>query len=191
MKALRPLLALIALLAAGTAAAHPGHAEIGFGAGFAHPFSGWDHMLAMLAIGLYAGRQSGAARWALPLGFVTTMLGAAALAQAGIQLPFLEAGIAASVLAMGLLIATTARLSLAVTLPFIALFAACHGAAHYAEKGGASLLSFAAGFALATAALHASGYLLAHQAPQSALGLRLQRGLGVLIAGAGVVMLGA
>jgi len=186
----RPLVTTGLLLAAGSAFAHPGHDSSSFFSGFSHPLSGADHLLAMLAVGLYAGTQKGAARWALPGAFVLSMILGALLAQMGVAFPAVEAGIAASVLVLGLLIASAARLPLALSAPVIGAFALCHGAAHYAEKGGAGLASFAAGFVLATAALHGVGYLLARWTPQTAIAATLQRGLGVVVAGAGLVMLG-
>ncbi|WP_341677716.1 HupE/UreJ family protein [Niveibacterium sp. SC-1] len=191
MKIARPLIAAVLLVSAGSALAHPGHDTGSFFAGFSHPLSGADHLLAMLAVGLYAGTQKGAARWALPCAFVASMILGALLAQTGVVFPAVEAGIAASVLVLGLLIAFAARLPLALTAPVIGLLALCHGAAHYAEKGGAGLATFAAGFVLATALLHGAGYLLARWTPQTGLARTLQRVLGGLIAGTGLVMLGS
>lgn len=183
--------ALALLLTAGSAAAHPGHDAAGFLAGLAHPLGGADHLLAMLAVGLYAARQAGAARWALPAGFMLAMLVGAGLAPAGVTFPGLELGIAASVLVLGLLIATLARLPLALTLPLVAAFALFHGYAHGAEMGAGSLATYAAGFTLATGLLHGAAYLLARWLPDSSWARALRRVVGGLIAGAGVVLLGA
>ena len=87
------------------ALAHPGHESASFLSGFNHPLGGLDHLLAMLAVGLYAAQQAGRARWSLPAGFVLAMLLGAALGASGIRLPAVEAGIAASVLVLGLLLA--------------------------------------------------------------------------------------
>ena len=118
------LMATLALAAAsGTALAHPGHDAASFASGFAHPFGGLDHLLAMFAVGLYAARQSGAARWALPAGFVAAMLAGAGVSAAGLVLPAVESGIALSVLVFGLLIAFAARLPLPASLSLVAGFA--------------------------------------------------------------------
>ncbi len=176
---------------AGAAAAHPGHESASFFSGITHPPGGADHLLAMLAVGLYAARQAGRQRWALPASFVLAMLAGAGLGALGIMLPAVEAGIAASVLVLGLLIAFAARLPVAAALPLVAGFALFHGHAHHAEMGEGTLAAYAAGFALATAALHAAGYLVGRWLPQSLWAQRLQRAAGALIAGAGAVFLGA
>ncbi len=191
MRSLRPLLAAGLVMASGTALAHPGHEAMSLASGFSHPFGGADHLLAMLAVGLYAARQGGTARWALPATFVAAMLAAAGLAQAGMHFPMIEAGVAASVLVLGLLIAAAARLPLALTAPLVAVFAFCHGAAHVAEKGDAGLLAYAAGFALASTALHGCGWLIGRWIPESAAGARLQRVAGGALAIAGGMLLGA
>ncbi|EOQ81860.1 hypothetical protein K652_03053 [Pseudomonas aeruginosa VRFPA02] len=104
------LLAALALLAAPALAfAHPGHGEHGLVAGLAHPLTGLDHLLAMFAVGLWAAQQQGAARLALPCTFVGTMLVGGLLGFEGLQLPFMETGIAASVLALGLCVALAVR----------------------------------------------------------------------------------
>jgi urease accessory protein len=186
-----PALALGLAAASGTAFAHPGHESASFITGFAHPFGGLDHLLAMLAVGLYAARQSGTAWRALPAGFVLAMLAGAGLGAAGIALPAVETGIAASVLVLGLLIALAARLALGAALPLVAAFAVFHGHAHHAEMGGASLATYVAGFVLATALLHGIGYALARWMPQTAVWQRMQRMAGGAIAATGAVLLGA
>ncbi|MFU2486929.1 HupE/UreJ family protein [Thauera sp. WH-1] len=188
----RSALAALALAtASGAALAHPGHESASFFSGFAHPLGGLDHLLAMLAVGLVAARQSGRARWMLPAGFVLAMLAGAGLGVLGLALPAVEAGIAASVLVFGLLIALAARLPLMASLPLVAVFALFHGHAHHAEMGGASLATYAVGFALATALLHGAGYALARWTPQTRVGERIRRVAGGAIAGTGAVLLGA
>lgn len=91
---------LTLLLAPAMAFAHPGHGDSGLVAGISHPIGGIDHLLAMLAVGLWAAQQQGTARWALPCTFVGTMLIGGLLGFEGLQLPALESGIAASVLAL-------------------------------------------------------------------------------------------
>ncbi|MCW8130274.1 MAG: HupE/UreJ family protein [Planctomycetota bacterium] len=138
--------------------AHPGHAESGLAHGLAHPFSGLDHILAMVAVGLWAAQLGGRAVWAVPAAFVGMMVTGGALGMAGVPLPLVEAGILASVLVLGLLVAGAAKLPLYASLPLVAFFALFHGHAHGAElAAGASGWSYALGFVAATAALHAVG----------------------------------
>jgi len=99
----KPLLATLLLLSPTLALAHPGHDHAGVLSGIAHPVFGLDHLLAMVAVGLWAAQQSGKARWALPLAFVSSMLVGGLLGFAGIAMPLMETGIAGSVLALGLL----------------------------------------------------------------------------------------
>lgn len=138
--------------------------------GLAHPLGGLDHLLAMLAVGLFAARQRGGARWMRCRRLRAGDAGGAALSAAGIALPAVETGIAASVLVFGLLIASLARLPLAAALPLVAAFALFHGHAHHAEMGAGSAFAYTAGFALATAALHLAGLGLARLLPDTHAG---------------------
>src|SRR4051794_8756319 len=91
------------LLAAPLAAAHPAHNHVGgWVAGVTHPFSGIDHVLAMIAVGLLAAQMGGRALWALPATFLMMMVGGALLNLSGVGVPLVEQGIAASVLVLGL-----------------------------------------------------------------------------------------
>jgi len=191
MKTRSALAAVVLATASGAALAHPGHESASFFTGFTHPLGGLDHLLAMLAVGLYAARQPGATRWMLPAGFVLAMLAGAGLGAIGVALPAVEAGIAASMLVFGLLIALAARLPLTVSLPLVAAFALFHGHAHHAEMDGASLVTYAAGFALATALLHGAGYAIARWMPETRVGNAIKRVAGLLVAGVGGAMLGA
>lgn len=191
MKTRSALAAVVLATASGAALAHPGHESASFFTGFTHPLGGLDHLLAMLAVGLYAARQPGATRWMLPAGFVLAMLAGAGLGAIGVALPAVEAGIAASMLVFGLLIALAARLPLTVSLPLVAAFALFHGHAHHAEMGGASLVTYAAGFALATGLLHGAGYVIARWIPQTRAGNAIKRAAGFVVAGVGGVMIGA
>lgn len=186
-----PLLALSLLCFASPALAHPGHESVSFMSGFSHPFGGLDHLLAMLAVGLYAMSQPQARGWLLPVGFVLTMLLGAGLGAMGIALPAVEAGIAASVLVFGLLIAFVVRLPVAASLPLVSLFALFHGHAHHAEMGDSALATYALGFAIATALLHAAGWAMGRCLPRSSLGGYLKRAAGGLIAVTGALMLGS
>jgi urease accessory protein len=141
------------------ASAHTGVGmTAGFGAGFTHPLLGLDHLLAMLAVGLWAAQQGGRALWSVPAAFVIMMIGGGALAVAGIAMPFVESGIVLSVLVLGLLIAAAIKFPLWAGSALVAVFAVFHGHAHGAEmplQAGAAL--YTAGFALVTALLHGLG----------------------------------
>ncbi|HEY8900985.1 MAG TPA: HupE/UreJ family protein [Chthoniobacterales bacterium] len=155
-----PLATFAALLALPTVAhAHPGHGLAqGFAPGFSHPLIGLDHQLAMVAIGLWAAQAGGRAMWAVPATFVGVMALGGALGMMQVPVPFIEPGIAASVLILGLLIAFAVRMPLAAAVPLVGLFAIFHGHAHGAEMPeNASGAAYAVGFMLATAALHGVG----------------------------------
>ena len=178
------LFALALLLSPAAAFAHGGHDQAGVLAGLAHPVFGLDHLLAMLAVGLWAAQQTGAARWALPLTFVASMLLGGLFGFAGVQIPLLETGIAGSVLAFGLLVAVAVRLPMALALGLTALFALTHGVAHGLELPAlASPWSYALGFVIATAALHASGYLMVRMLPQAAASLLRLAGAASAVTG--------
>ena len=141
------------------ALAHTGleHA-VSFASGFKHPWTGLDHMLAMVAVGLWAGLNGGRALWAWPAAFVGVMVAGGALGIAGIPVPMVEPGILASVIVLGLLVLAAARLPVALGAALVAVFALLHGHAHGAElPAQAAAATYAAGFALATALLHAPG----------------------------------
>ena len=146
---------------AGTASAHPGHAGhdiSGIGWGLAHPFTGLDHLLAMIAVGLWAVQLGGRALWMLPLSFVGAMAAGGALGMSGMVLPQIEPLILGSALALGALVAMSARLPLALSAGVVAVSAFFHGQAHGAElPAGANGWMAVGGFVAATAALHAAG----------------------------------
>ena len=152
-------LALAFLLsAAAPAFAHLNPDEHGsFSAGFSHPMFGADHILAMVAVGLWAWMIGGRAIWIVPAAFVGTMLVGFALALAGVPLPFVEPAILASVVALGLLVAVAVKLPAGPAAVIVGVFALFHGHAHGGEIGTAGELGYAAGFAIATAILHAIG----------------------------------
>lgn len=153
------MLTVLGLLAATPALAHTGLPPVhGFGPGFAHPWQGFDHVLVMLAVGLWAARLGGNARWALPLGFLLLMGAGATLALAGLVLPRVETGIALSVLAMGTLLLLGLRPRTGTALGAVGLFALFHGHVHGAElPAGQDMGAHGAGFLLATALLHGLG----------------------------------
>lgn len=157
----------ITLLAVGSALAHPDHPEammsstMSFGSGFSHPFSGIDHLLAMLAVGLWAAQNKRSALWVLPLAFPLMMVAGALLAIGGVQIPAIETGIAASVAVLGLLIAFAIKMPLWASTVIVSVFALFHGYAHGTElPHGSSAALYGAGFILATAILHATGLLI-------------------------------
>lgn len=177
-----------ALLAATPALAHPGHEAMGFGAGFAHPLGGWDHLAAMIAVGALAGLLGGSFRWWLPGGFLAGMVLGGALGMAQVPLPMVEAGILASVVVLGVLVAAWMRLPLGVALPLLLVFGLLHGHAHGTEMTAGDGVGFALGFVLATALLHGAGLLLARDAPRAALPLRLAGAAVAVIAGIGLAV---
>jgi len=147
--------------AAGPAFAHLDPVAHGsLGAGFSHPLTGADHLLAMVAVGLWASLIGGRALWAVPAAFVTAMSVGFLAALGGLGLPFVEPVIAASVVVIGLLAMVALQVPAAVGMAVVGFFALFHGYAHGLELGGASGLSFMAGFAAATALLHGAGVAL-------------------------------
>lgn len=182
---------LVAVLVGSDAAlAHTGaeHA-ISFASGFKHPFTGFDHMLAMVAVGLWAGLVGGRALWAWPAAFVGVMVLGGALGFSGVAVPLVELGILASLVTLGILVLTAARLPAAAGAILVAVFALLHGHAHGAElPEAAAAASYAAGFAIATIVLHAIGIGVASYVAGNANGRLAVRGAGALVAAAGVVL---
>ncbi len=153
--------ALTALLAgAAPALAHSGIGHThGFFAGLTHPIGGLDHMLAMLSVGIWSAlavKEKAWRIWVAPAAFVGAMLAGATAGYLGLRLPMVEAGIALSVLLLGLMIVARVELPLAVGAVVVALFAIYHGHAHGSEATG-TILAYMAGFAAATALLHVAG----------------------------------
>jgi urease accessory protein len=147
------------LLSTGSAFAHVGlgHVET-FQTGFFHPLSGIDHVLAMVAVGLYAASLGGAALWLVPCAFVGMMIVGGLIGYGGVPLPMVEQAIGLSVVVMGLAIALGARLRTVAAMALVGLFALFHGHAHGSEGAAlASFLPYAAGFIAATVGLHMAG----------------------------------
>lgn len=160
-KILLSLFGTIAMLPI-SALAHTGiSVTTGFGSGIEHPFAGADHVLAMLAVGLWAAQIGGGrAVWVLPAAFISLMLFGAGLAIFDIGLPFVEQAILLSVLIFGISIAAACKLPLIISTTVVGLFAVFHGHAHGTEiplLSGA--LSYSLGFVLGTACFHAIGIL--------------------------------
>jgi urease accessory protein len=157
-------------------------------AGFEHPLTGVDHMLAMVAVGLWAGLVGGRALWAWPVAFVGVTVLGGALPMTGVALPFVEPGILASVVVLGLLVLAAIRLPVLAGAALVALFALLHGHAHGAElPADAAGATYAAGFAVATALLHALGLGIARLAG-SKWGRLAVRGAGALVAAGGIAL---
>lgn len=159
LKRVAPAAAIAAIAATTPALAHTGvGATNSFAAGFMHPLLGLDHLTVMVAVGLWAAQKGGRALWAWPLAFVGVMLVGGVLGMAHVAVPFVEPGILASVVALGLLVAAAAERPVGVGAAIIGAFALLHGHAHGSEipetAGG---VEYAAGFALATASLHLIG----------------------------------
>lgn len=126
--------------------------------GFGHPIGGVDHMLAMIAVGLWAIQIGGRALWVVPCTFVGVMVLGGILGFTGLPVPFVEAGILVSILILGMLIAGSFKVPLVYSSLIVGLFAIFHGHAHGAEMPESiSAVSYAVGFALATAMLHMAG----------------------------------
>lgn len=154
---IKAALLALALVASSSAIAHPGHAE-GALAGLMHPLTGADHLLAMVAVGLWAAQLGGRAQWLLPASFVGFLAAGGALGAAGVSLPMVEAGVVASVLLLGVLIGFAVKLKALPAALAVGAFALCHGYAHGMEMpASASGWLYGAGFVAASAALHAAG----------------------------------
>ena len=182
------LVALAACAAPLLAAAHVSgaphdHGTSAFAAGFAHPFTGLDHLAAMVALGVWSAMTTRRV-WLAPVAFAGALLLGALLGLAGLALPAVEPMIAASLLVLGLLVATGRQLPAAAGAALAAGFALFHGAAHGTELAGPGAAAALAGMVLATALLHGAGI---------GLGLALKHTNRWLprVAGAAVVVLGA
>ncbi|WP_414474925.1 HupE/UreJ family protein [Microvirga sp. M2] len=165
----RSLPALPLMLAGMPAAAHTGLNEApGFGAGFLHPLGGLDHVLAMLAVGLFAALLGGRALWAVPASFISMMLVGGAMGLMGTQIPPAEVGVAASVVVLGAMLAVGNRCLISVAMILTGMFAVFHGYVHGVEMPtGAAAALYCLGFASASALLHgaglATGLVLGHR----------------------------
>jgi urease accessory protein len=145
------------------ASAHPGHGLDGAYAGFIHPLTGWDHLLMMLAIGLWAAKLGGKSRWQLPVTFLLALALGAILGLVGLSFSGVETAIAASLVAMGLLLVINFPVSVKTRICIIALFATMHGMAHGAVLSANHSYAPLAGMLLVTALLHAMGFFIGTQ----------------------------
>lgn len=161
---MRLLLALAILALSPTIAfAHTGIGHpAGFFHGFEHPIGGMDHVLAMVAVGVFAFVLGGRALWQVPLSFVGMMIAGFALGVAQIEVPFVELGIALSSVVIGAAAALGRPMPAALAMGLVGVFAIFHGHAHGAEMPETTAgLTYALGFVIATALLHAAGILAA------------------------------
>lgn len=186
-------LAAVVALIAGPALAHTGHGDAnGLFHGLAHPLSGPDHLLAMLAVGLWSGFVLPTRFWAGAAAFIAAMAVGAGLSWAGVGYPVVESVIVASVVVFGVLTLVSRRgQAQAVTtasLATIAVFASAHGHAHATEAAG-NAFAYLAGFLSATAALHLAGIALARSVATGRTARLVQSTLGLGIAGAGLFMM--
>jgi urease accessory protein len=164
-------------------------AAAGLVAGLLHPVSGLDHVLAMVAVGLWGAQLGAPAVWALPIAFPLVMALGGALGLAGVGLPFVEVGIALSAVVLGVLVLREARPRPGVAALVVGAFALFHGNAHGTElPEGASAALYSVGFVVATGALHGLGIALGllHRFPRGRLALRA---LGLLVATGGAFFL--
>lgn len=178
------------LLLALPAFAHVGEGQAGgLLAGLRHPVSGLDHVLAMVAVGLWGAQLGAPAMWLLPVTFPMVMAFGGFLGLVGVPLPGIEAGIALSALLLGLAVAFEARPPLPAAAALVGFFAVFHGHAHGTElPPGQSGLLYSIGFVIATGGLHAVGIVigLVHRWPAGRLALRAA---GTAVAGAGLAFL--
>ena len=167
-----------------TAGAHPLGAEgAGFITGLAHPFMGLDHILAMIAVGIWAAQTGGSAIWRLHLSFIVMMTVAALFSANGLSIPSLEPLIAGSVVLLGLMVVFAIRLPVHMSMVLVGLFAVFHGYAHGLEMPQASsAILYGSGFVMATALLHTFGIVLGKVGYRQRLLSRLS-GLMIAIAG--------
>lgn len=174
---------VLALGTASPALAHGGASPGGFAGGALHPLGGLDHLLAMVAVGLWAAQLGGRALLGVPLAFLAALAAGAGVAWAGVALPAVEPGILASLVVIGLLVACAVRMPAALGAGLVAVFALLHGHAHGAEMpaAGAPAL-YALGFLAATALLHLGGIAAGRLLPR---GFYAVRAAGAAVAAAG------
>lgn len=170
--------------------AHVGSGEAGgFVTGLQHPISGLDHVIAMLAVGLWGAQLGNPALWLLPVVFPMMMAGGACMGLMGFPLPGVEVGIAVSAVVLGLMVLAEARLKIQLAMVIVAFFAIFHGHAHGTElPAGQSGLLYSIGFVAATGCLHAVGIAigLIHRWQ---IGRQALRGAGSIVCAGGIYFL--
>jgi urease accessory protein len=191
-KAIFTTVSALAIFTPLLASAHPGlpgHSH-GFVNGFAHPFSGLDHLLAMMAVGLWAAQQGGKAIWQVPLAFLSAMILGGIFGMMGLgECSMMDQAIAVTVLVMGIMVATATRMPLSSGMLLVSIFALFHGYAHGAEMPAASSsFLYAAGFIFATAILQVTGICLGLIA-RNRNSMNLVRSGGWVIAVSGIYLI--
>jgi urease accessory protein len=178
------------LLSAQTGFAHPQKGEaVGFLTGFRHPISGLDHVLAMVAVGLWGAQLGAPAIWILPVAFPMVMAIGGMLGLMGVPLPGIEYGIALSAMLLGAAVMLEIRPPIAVAAALVGFFAIFHGHAHGTElPPGQNALLYSMGFVVATGCLHALG-IGAGTVHRWTWGQKLLRVAGALVAAGGVFFL--
>ena len=192
MKSLtRPTLVAATLLAlVEPALAHTGTDTVfGFKTGFLHPISGPDHLVAMVAVGLWGAQLGAPAIWILPITFPLVMAMGGVLGVIGIPIPYVETVIALSAVALGLVVALRLRPPLWAAAALVAVFAIFHGYAHGRElPGAADPVGYGVGFVVATGLLHLAGILIG-TVTHRPLGAQAVQACGAAIACAGLFFL--
>jgi urease accessory protein len=180
------LLVLSAVLSSPAALAHEQTGVAGgLTSGFLHPLTGLDHLVAMVAVGIWGAELGAPAIWLLPITFPLVMALGGVLGVLGVALPATELVIALSALVLGAAVAARLRLPFAAAAAIVAVFAIFHGHAHGVElPRAASPLAYGVGFVVATGLLHVCGIAIGTLARWPA-GLRAIRTLGVGIAALG------
>jgi urease accessory protein len=179
---MRTLVFLLLTVLAAPAMAHTGEGVAGgFASGFLHPIAGWDHVIAMVAVGLWGAFLGRPAVWLLPVVFPLVMAFGGALGVVGVPLPGVEVGIALSAIVLGAMVALAARPPLWVAAVIVGAFAIFHGHAHGTElPSAANPIAYSLGFVMATGTLHATGIALS-------LVTRWSQGSKVVRAGGGLI----
>lgn len=165
----------------------------GIFAGLLHPILGIDHLLAMVTVGLLSAQMGGRAIWTVPATFVSVMALGGVLGILGLPLPFVEYGIALSVVVLGIALLARKKISVPLAMVLVGLFALFHGHAHGTElpelsETALDVFAYVFGFLVATAGLHLIGALTGQMAVNTPRGASVLRYSGALIAAAGVYL---
>ena len=161
----------------------------GIESGFRHPFTGWDHLLAMVSVGIWGAFLGRPLIYALPVIFPVMMVAGAALGMFAVPIPSPELGVAASVLVLGSCIALAVRAPTWAACAIVATFAVCHGYAHGVElPSAADPIGYSVGFVLATGMLHVCGIGIG-LLNELAHGATVTRSMGAVVAAAGVLFM--
>lgn len=177
---------LAGLLSPCLAYAHEAGQGGGFFAGLSHPVLGFDHLLAMISVGILSAQMGGRNIWTVPFTFVTVMLAGGILGIQGIPLFSVELGIAFSVLALGIALAAEKKLPPVLAMVFVGFFAIFHGHAHGTEMPNlAEPMLYALGFVVGTAEIHIVGVMLGIYAQRNPNRMQMLRYVGAGIAGIG------